>query len=98
MPKFNKVNSDEFKQVQTSLFDDENKNELDVLSPFYFPPPEDQMNQKALAKLLGRTVQTICAWTEEGKIPYFRVGRFPIYSRKQIILYASKNQNLIGVK
>lgn len=97
MPKFIKPQSKEFNSDQISKINYDIKEE-DILSPFYFPPPEDQMNQKELASLIGRTVQTICAWTDEGKIPFFRVGRFPIYSRKQIVLFARKNQHLIGSK
>jgi hypothetical protein len=62
---------------------------------FSFPPPEDQLNQTEVAALFGRSVQTIINWKNTGKIPYYQLGRFPIFSKKQIILIASKNQHLI---
>ncbi|WP_343681263.1 helix-turn-helix domain-containing protein [Chryseobacterium arthrosphaerae] len=61
----------------------------------YFPPKEDQLSQQEVAAMFNRSVQTICNWTKTNKIPFFRVGRFPIYSRKQLIQYAAKNQQLI---
>lgn len=96
MAKFLKPNSTEFKEKQNNNIALQEASQEDVSSPLYFPPPEDQLRQKEVAQMFGRTVQTICAWTENGVIPHFRVGRFPIYSRKQLILYASKNQNLIN--
>ncbi len=96
MAKFLKTNSPEFKEKQNNNIALQEASQEDVSSPLYFPPPEDQLRQREVAQMFGRTVQTICAWTENGVIPHFRVGRFPIYSRKQLILYASKNQNLIN--
>lgn len=61
-----------------------------------FPPIEDQLNQTEVAELFGRTVQTIIAWKKKGKIPYFQLGRFPIFSKSQLTLVASKNQHLIN--
>lgn len=96
MAKFIKPSSIEFNHKQNENTALKESNQEDVSSPLYFPPPEDQLRQKEVAQMFGRTVQTICAWTENGVIPHFRVGKFPIYSRKQLILYASKNQNLIN--
>lgn len=96
MAKFIKPNSTEFKGTEHNNTTLKETNQEDISSPLYFPPPEDQLRQKEVAQMFGRTVQTICAWTENGVIPHFRVGKFPIYSRKQLILYASKNQNLIN--
>lgn len=96
MTKFLKKNSTEFNSNQNDITVLKETNQEDVSSPLYFPPPEDQLRQKEVAQMFGRTVQTICAWTENGVIPHFRVGKFPIYSRKQLIMYASKNQNLIN--
>lgn len=62
---------------------------------FSFPAPEDQLSQTEVAALFGRTVQTIINWKKKGKIPYFELGRFPIFSKKQITVVASKNQHLI---
>lgn len=98
MAKFLKTNSSEFNTKQDNNVILKESIQEDVSSPLYFPPPEDQLRQKEVALLFGRTAQTICTWTKNGVIPYFRVGKFPIYSRKQLILYASKNQNLINKK
>jgi len=62
-----------------------------------FPPIEDRLNQVQVAELFGRTVQTIITWKKKGKIPYFQMGRFPIYSKKQLTLVASKNQHLVRI-
>jgi phage terminase Nu1 subunit (DNA packaging protein) len=64
---------------------------------FSFPAPEDQLNQTEVAELFGRSVQTIINWKKKGKIPYFEMGRFPIFSKKQLTLVASKNQHLIKI-
>lgn len=95
MPKFIKDNSSKPKE---SIAINSANQELEILSPFYFPPPEDQMKQKDVASMFGRTVQTVCSWTTLNKIPYFQIGDHPIYSRKQLVLYASKNQSLISCK
>lgn len=95
MPKFIKDDSKESKKtvvVNTAT------QEQEILSPFYFPPKEDQLKQKEVASMFGKTIQTICAWTKANKIPYFKLGDHPIYSRKQLILLASKNQSLINEK
>ncbi len=66
---------------------------------YYFPPQEDQLTQKEVAKLFGRTVQTINNWRKQNKIPYFEIpGGNPIYSKKQLVQFASKNQHLINEK
>ena len=95
MPRFIKDNVKESqeKKDKTSI-----SKEIDVLSSNYFPPLEDQMKQKEVALMFQRSVQTICAWTKANKIPYFRLGRHPIYSRKQLISFASNNQSLISNK
>ncbi|MCD9855737.1 helix-turn-helix domain-containing protein [Epilithonimonas sp. JDS] len=67
----------------------------DILSPLYFPPPEDQMRQKEVAEMFSTTVQTIINWSTAGKIPTFRVGKVPIYSRKLLIYIARNNRNLL---
>lgn len=60
-----------------------------------FPPIEDRLNQSQVAEFFGTTVQTIISWKKKGIIPYFQMGRFPIYSKKQLTLVSSKNQHLI---
>lgn len=92
MPKFIKDDSNESKTVIVN----DTKLEKEVLSPFYFPALEDQLDQGAVATMFNRTPQTICNWTKSNKIPYFKLGDHPIYSRKQLVLYASKNQSLIS--
>lgn len=67
----------------------------DILSPYYFPPPEDQMRQREVAKMFNTTVQTIINWSTSGKIPSFRIGKVPIYSRKLLIYIARNNRNLL---
>ena len=67
----------------------------DILSPFYFPPPEDQMRQREVAEMFSTTVQTIINWSSAGKIPTFRVGKVPIYSRKLLIYIARNNRHLL---
>ncbi|KQS94100.1 helix-turn-helix domain-containing protein [Chryseobacterium sp. Leaf394] len=67
----------------------------DILSPYYFPPPEDQMRQREVAEMFSTTVQTIINWTSSGKIPAFRIGKVPIYSRKLLICIARNNRNLL---
>lgn len=52
----------------------------DILSPYYFPLPEDQMRQREVAEMFSTTVQTIINWSSSGKIPSFRIGKVPIYS------------------
>lgn len=95
MPKFIKDNSDEFCQTSTEVNSNQEK---EILSRFYFPPKEDQMRQKEVASMFGRSIQTICSWTTSNKIPYFKLGDYPIYSRKQLVLFASKNHSLISDK
>lgn len=95
MPKFIKDDSRESKK---SLVVKTANSEKEVLSPFYFPPLEDQLRQKQVASMFGRSVQTICSWTKSNKIPYFKLGDYPIYSRKQLVLLASKNHFLISSK
>lgn len=58
---------------------------------------EDRLNQVQVAELFGKTVQTIIIWKKKGIIPYFQLGRFPIFSKKQLTLVASKNQHLIKI-
>jgi predicted site-specific integrase-resolvase len=53
------------------------------------------LNQAQVAELFGTTVQTIITWKKKGKIPFFQLGRFPIFSKKQLTIVASKNQHLL---
>lgn len=87
MPKFSK---DRLREFHSTNERKESKKDI------YFPPKEDQMTQQEVADMFGRTVQTIINWQKKRKIPYFRIGRRPIYSRKQLIEFASRNQNLIN--
>jgi hypothetical protein len=65
---------------------------LDLLPEF-----EDRLNQSQVAELFSTTVQTVINWKKKGKLPYFQMGRFPIYSKKQLTQVASKNQHLIKI-
>lgn len=66
-------------------------------SKIIIPESDDRLNQKQVAELFGRTEQTIITWKKQGKIPYFQLGRFPIFSKSQLTAIASKNQHLINV-
>lgn len=66
-----------------------------ITSKKYFPSKEDQMTQTEVAEMFGRTVQTIINWKKNNIIPYYQIGRRPLFSRKQLTEFASKNQNLI---
>lgn len=90
MAKFTKDNSDSTDETITG------QNSVDITSSDYFPPPEDRMKQKEVAAMFDRTVQTIINWAKAGKIPYYQIGHKPVYSKKQLIKYASKNQSLIN--
>jgi DNA-binding transcriptional regulator YiaG len=61
------------------------------------PPFEDRLNQSQVAELFSTTVQTVINWKKKGKLPYFQMGRFPIYSKKQLTMVASKNQHLVRI-
>lgn len=91
MAKFIKENSVPEVKNQTK----KQNPEREIMSPLYFPPPDDRINQKEVAEMFGRTVQTVCNWTKKNKIPYFRLGDLPIYSRKRLIIFSSKNQELL---
>lgn len=60
------------------------------------PPLEDRMSQQEVAKLFGKSVQTIINWKRRKIIPYFLLGRSPIYSRIQLTQLASRNQHLMS--
>lgn len=95
MPRFIKDNLNDLKEgIEVKPL----QKEVNVFSSDYFPPLEDQMRQKEVAVMFQKTIQTVCAWTKANKIPYFRLGSRPIYSKKQLILYASRNQHLISNK
>lgn len=88
MPQFTKDKLRKLSSAKPSSNEEKKSN--------YFPPKDDQMTQQEVADMFGRTVQTIINWQKKRKIPYFRIGRRPIYSRKQLIEFASQNQNLIN--
>lgn len=90
MPMFRKDNSSHKNEVHPKPLEQE-----DILSPFYFPPPEDQMRQKAVAEMFNTSVQTIISWSDTGKIPTFQLGKIPIYSRKLLIYTARNNRSLL---
>lgn len=90
MPTFRKDNSSHKNEVTQKPLEQE-----DILSPFYFPPPADQMRQKAVAEMFNTSVQTIISWSDSGKIPTFQLGKIPIYSRKLLIYTARNNRSLL---
>jgi len=80
---------------------DKNKNGLIstksvvISSNDYFPTEDDRLSQKQVAELFGTSVQTIINWKKKKILPYFQIGKRPIFSKKQLSLIASQNQNLL---
>jgi len=68
---------------------------VDLASNSYFPPEDDRLSQQEVAQLFGTSVQTIINWKKKKILPYFQIGKRPIFSKKQLSLIASQNQNLI---
>ncbi|MGG5598318.1 hypothetical protein ACPDHJ_00760 [Myroides sp. C8-3] len=67
-----------------------------VLVNTFFPTGDDRMSQQEVANMFDRTVQTIINWKNKGKIPYYEIDGRPIFSRKQLIQIALKNQHLLN--
>lgn len=72
------------------------KKHIENDSKIIIPESDDRLNQRQVAELFGRTEQTIIAWKKQGKIPYFQLGRFPIFSKSQLTNLALKNPHLIN--
>lgn len=85
MAKFIKNKSEEFNKVELPQKD------LQSL----LPPIHDRLSQKEVADLFGTSVQTIINWKKKKILPYFQIGKRPIFSKKQLSLIASQNQNLL---
>ena len=68
----------------------------EVLANTFFPTGDDRMSQQEVANMFDRTVQTIINWKNKGKIPYYEIDGRPIFSRKQLIQIALKNQHLLN--
>ncbi|MEC4052597.1 hypothetical protein VSP10_07305 [Myroides odoratimimus] len=68
----------------------------EVLANTFFPTGDDRMSQQEVASMFDRTVQTIINWKNKGKIPYYEIDGRPIFSRKQLIQVALKNQHLLN--
>jgi len=68
----------------------------EVLVKTFFPTGDDRMSQQEVASMFDRTVQTIINWKNKGKIPYYEIDGRPIFSRKQLIQVALKNQHLLN--
>lgn len=71
-------------------------NSHEVLVNTFFPTGDDRMSQQEVASMFDRTVQTIINWKNKGKIPYYEIDGRPIFSRKQLIQIALKNQHLLN--
>ncbi|MDM1347556.1 helix-turn-helix domain-containing protein [Myroides marinus] len=71
-------------------------NSHEVLANTFFPTGDDRMSQQEVASMFDRTVQTIINWKNKGKIPYYEIDGRPIFSRKQLIQIALKNQHLLN--
>lgn len=86
MPKFIKENL----QNQEVVKKDDKKTTQQLL-----PHPDDRLTQKEVANLFGTTVQTIINWKKKKILPYYQIGKRPIFSKKQLTEIAAKNQFLI---
>lgn len=84
------VNSE--KQFYEEKIEDISKSKISV----NFPPLEDRLTQKEVAQLFGKSVQTIINWKHKKIIPFFLLGKYPIYSKSQLIELASRNQHLMS--
>ncbi|MBB1138242.1 MULTISPECIES: helix-turn-helix domain-containing protein [Myroides] len=82
-----------FETKKEGRFIDESQ---EVLVNTFFPTGDDRMSQQEVASMFDRTVQTIINWKNKGKIPYYEIDGRPIFSRKQLIQVASKNQHLLN--
>jgi excisionase family DNA binding protein len=45
---------------------------------------EEQMRYPGAAKFLGISVPTLKLWVYDGKIPYYKMGRFVLFERKDL--------------
>jgi len=86
MPKFIKSEKEEVSKPK-EIFTNSNNSLL--------PPLEDRLSQQEVAELFGTSVQTIINWKKKKILPYFQIGKRPIFSKKQLSLIASQNQNLL---
>lgn len=49
------------------------------------PQMQELISQQECAKFLGITVGTLISWRKNGKIPFLKMGRTILYSKKQIL-------------
>jgi excisionase family DNA binding protein len=70
------------------VLDEIRKNDLSANS---LPSGDDEkLNQSEVAKLLNVSVQTIIAWRKANKLPHYRIGRFILFDKKEILKIARK--------
>lgn len=58
-------------------------------------PEEDRLSQTEAANLFGVTVQCIIDWKKKGLIPFYKIGRKPFFSKKELLECARKNPKLV---
>ncbi len=51
---------------------------------------EEKLSQGEVAKLLNVSVQTIIAWRKANKLPHYRIGRFILFDKREILKIARK--------
>jgi excisionase family DNA binding protein len=63
------------------------KNDLKIAD---VPSEDERLNQKEVAKLLNVSVPTIIAWRKANKLPHYRIGRFILFDKREILSIARK--------
>lgn len=49
------------------------------------PQMQELISQRECAKFLGISVGTLISWRKDGKVPFMKMGRTILYSKKQIL-------------
>lgn len=63
------------------------KNDLTIAES---PGVEERLTQKEVASLLNVSVQTIIAWRKANKLPHYRIGRFILFDKREVLSLARK--------
>jgi len=51
---------------------------------------EELMTQRECANFLGVSVGTLIIWRKDGRVPFLKLGRTILYSKKQILKHFNK--------
>jgi excisionase family DNA binding protein len=51
---------------------------------------DEKLTQGEVAKLLNVSVQTIISWRKANKLPHYRIGRFILFDKREILKIARK--------